>query len=220
MLSPSRLRMSHQADMQSTGPRSDRKRRAARQIRAPSEAEAIECILNDFERLIPPGITHWNHPAFFAYFAISGSGLGIPGELLASALNVNAMLWRTSPVLPLEVGREPRPSAPSRCPHNHDALSCLGSTPGQGARRHRGDCSRRDGSGRVSPREASHRRLDRRLPGAARMLPRSVALASSDEVRTAEPRTSRSQRVINYGTLILVGIDLNLPCLRNPLNRA
>ena len=64
---------------------------------APSEAKSIECILNDFERLILPGITHWNHPAFFAYFAITGSGPGILGELLASALNVNAMLWRTSP---------------------------------------------------------------------------------------------------------------------------
>src|ERR1700756_465680 len=53
-----------------------------------------------FERFrapILPGITHWNHPAFFAYFAITGSGPGILGELLASALNVNAMLWRTSP---------------------------------------------------------------------------------------------------------------------------
>lgn len=44
-----------------------------------------------------PGITHWNHPAFFAYFGISGSGPGIIGELMAATLNVNAMLWRTSP---------------------------------------------------------------------------------------------------------------------------
>jgi aromatic-L-amino-acid decarboxylase len=44
-----------------------------------------------------PGITHWNHPTFFAYFGISGSGPGIIGELLSAALNVNAMLWRTSP---------------------------------------------------------------------------------------------------------------------------
>ena len=49
---------------------------------APSEAESIECILNDFERLILPGITHWNHPAFFAYFAITGSGPGILGDFL------------------------------------------------------------------------------------------------------------------------------------------
>ncbi len=42
-----------------------------------------------------PGITHWNHPGFFAYFAISGSGPGILGEMMAAALNVNAMLWRS-----------------------------------------------------------------------------------------------------------------------------
>jgi len=46
-----------------------------------------------------PGITHWNHPAFFAYFAISGSAPGIMGEMLAAALNVNGMLWRTSPAV-------------------------------------------------------------------------------------------------------------------------
>ena len=64
---------------------------------APSEGKSIECILNEFESVILPGVTHWNHPAFFAYFGITGSGPGILGELLASALNVNAMLWQTSP---------------------------------------------------------------------------------------------------------------------------
>ena len=44
-----------------------------------------------------PGITHWNHPGFFAYFATTGSAPGILAELLAAALNVNGMLWRTSP---------------------------------------------------------------------------------------------------------------------------
>ena len=44
-----------------------------------------------------PGITHWNHPAFFAYFAISSSVPGIIGELLAAGLDVNGMLWKTSP---------------------------------------------------------------------------------------------------------------------------
>ena len=44
-----------------------------------------------------PGITHWNHPGFMAYFGISGSPPGILGETVAAALNVNAMLWRTSP---------------------------------------------------------------------------------------------------------------------------
>jgi aromatic-L-amino-acid decarboxylase len=47
--------------------------------------------------LIVPALTHWNHPGFFAYFAITGSGPGILGEFLAAALNVQAMLWRTSP---------------------------------------------------------------------------------------------------------------------------
>ncbi len=44
-----------------------------------------------------PGVTHWNHPGFFAYFAISGSAPGILAELLTAALNINGMLWRTSP---------------------------------------------------------------------------------------------------------------------------
>jgi len=44
-----------------------------------------------------PGVTHWNHPGFFAYFAITGSAPGILAELLTAALNVNAMLWRTGP---------------------------------------------------------------------------------------------------------------------------
>ncbi|MBI3796761.1 MAG: amino acid decarboxylase [Deltaproteobacteria bacterium] len=64
---------------------------------APLQGESLETILQDIDRLILPGITHWNHPAFFAYFGISGSGPGIVGELLSAALNVNAMLWRTSP---------------------------------------------------------------------------------------------------------------------------
>jgi aromatic-L-amino-acid decarboxylase len=64
---------------------------------APDAGEPLESIMADIDALILPGITHWNHPAFFAYFGITGSGPGIVGELIASALNVNAMLWRTSP---------------------------------------------------------------------------------------------------------------------------
>ncbi len=63
----------------------------------PIEGESLESILDDYERLIEPNTTHWNHPGFMAYFGISGSGPGILGESLAAALNVNAMLWRTSP---------------------------------------------------------------------------------------------------------------------------
>src|SRR5215471_12186883 len=63
----------------------------------PSGGEDFKKILADLDNIIVPGITHWNHPAFFAYFAVTGSGPGILGEMLSSAFNVNAMLWRTSP---------------------------------------------------------------------------------------------------------------------------
>ncbi len=63
----------------------------------PQEPEAMEAILADFDQLLMPGITHWNSPGFMAYFGITGSGPGILGEMLIGALNVNAMLWRTSP---------------------------------------------------------------------------------------------------------------------------
>jgi aromatic-L-amino-acid/L-tryptophan decarboxylase len=66
-------------------------------ISAPTKPEPMESILADFHRVIIPGITHWNHPGFFAYFANSASAPGILGEMLATALNVNGMLWRTSP---------------------------------------------------------------------------------------------------------------------------
>src|SRR5258706_5695359 len=65
--------------------------------RPPDEPEPMETILADFERVVMPGITHWNSPGFLAYFGNTGSGPGILGEMLASALNNNAMLWRTSP---------------------------------------------------------------------------------------------------------------------------
>jgi aromatic-L-amino-acid decarboxylase len=64
---------------------------------APRESESFDAIFADFEKIILPGITHWNHPGFFAYFAITGSGPGILGEFLSAALNQQAMLWRTSP---------------------------------------------------------------------------------------------------------------------------
>jgi len=63
----------------------------------PAEPESLDAVLDDFERLIVPGVTHWNHPGFFAYFAISASAPGILAEMLISTLNVNAMLWKTSP---------------------------------------------------------------------------------------------------------------------------
>lgn len=71
--------------------------RAAFPKAPPEQAEPLHELLGDVERLIVPGLTHWNHPAFFAYFANSGTAPGILGELLAAAFNANAMLWKTSP---------------------------------------------------------------------------------------------------------------------------
>ena len=64
---------------------------------APERGEPFERIFEDFVRHVVPGITHWNHPRFFAYFAISAAPVTVLAEALAAALDVNAMLWRTSP---------------------------------------------------------------------------------------------------------------------------
>jgi aromatic-L-amino-acid/L-tryptophan decarboxylase len=64
---------------------------------APASGEPFDRILTDFEQVIVPGITHWHHPGFFAYFGTSASGPGVLAEMLAAGLNVQAMLWRTSP---------------------------------------------------------------------------------------------------------------------------
>jgi len=63
----------------------------------PEHGEPMETILADFQRLIVPANTHWNHPSFLAYFATSASPPGILGELLGATLNPNGMLWKTSP---------------------------------------------------------------------------------------------------------------------------
>ena len=57
------------------------------------------CWLRDLTEIILPGITHWNHPGFMAYFGITGSAPGILGELVSGTLNSNGMLWKTCPAL-------------------------------------------------------------------------------------------------------------------------
>jgi aromatic-L-amino-acid decarboxylase len=64
---------------------------------APEQPEPFEAVLADFERVLVPALTHWNHPGFMAYFASSASPPGVLGEMLAAALNQQAMLWKTSP---------------------------------------------------------------------------------------------------------------------------
>jgi aromatic-L-amino-acid decarboxylase len=66
---------------------------------APVHGEPMESILSDFERQIVPAITHWNHPGFMAYFSVTGLEAGILGEMLAAGLNVNGMLWMSSPAV-------------------------------------------------------------------------------------------------------------------------
>ena len=66
-------------------------------VSPPLEGESLDAILTDFREKILPGVTHWNHPGFLAYFAVTASTPGILGEMLIAALNVNGMLWITSP---------------------------------------------------------------------------------------------------------------------------
>jgi aromatic-L-amino-acid/L-tryptophan decarboxylase len=71
--------------------------RAALPSRPPIQGESFESILADVDRLILPGITHWQSPNFFAYFPANNSGPSILGELLSAGLGVQGMLWATSP---------------------------------------------------------------------------------------------------------------------------
>jgi aromatic-L-amino-acid/L-tryptophan decarboxylase len=64
---------------------------------APDQGESFAAILEDFDKLVMPAVTQWNHPRFFAYFACTGSTPAILGEMLAAALNTNGLHWRTSP---------------------------------------------------------------------------------------------------------------------------
>ena len=65
--------------------------------KAPVAGESMDDVLADFRETVLPGVTHWNHPTFHGYFAVTGSGPGILGEMITAALNVNAMVWRSSP---------------------------------------------------------------------------------------------------------------------------
>jgi aromatic-L-amino-acid/L-tryptophan decarboxylase len=65
--------------------------------RAPEDPTSFDAIMADFERVLVPGLTHWNSPNFLAYFAITGSPPGVLADFLSAALNQQAMLWRTSP---------------------------------------------------------------------------------------------------------------------------
>ncbi len=63
----------------------------------PETGEPFDAFLRDVDEIILPGITHWQHPSFFAYFPANTSGPAMLGDLLASGLGVQGMLWATSP---------------------------------------------------------------------------------------------------------------------------
>lgn len=64
---------------------------------APKEGENFADIFEDFQRIILPGITHWQHPKFFAYFPANSSYPSVLGEMLTAALGAQCMIWQTSP---------------------------------------------------------------------------------------------------------------------------
>lgn len=64
---------------------------------APEDAESLAAVLGDLERIVVPGLTHWQHPGFFAYFPANASAPSILGELISAGLGIQGMLWTTSP---------------------------------------------------------------------------------------------------------------------------
>jgi len=66
-------------------------------MRAPEHGATMDEIMREVDALIMPGIVHWSHPAFLGYFGSTGNGPALLGEMIAAALNVSAMTWRTSP---------------------------------------------------------------------------------------------------------------------------
>lgn len=66
-------------------------------ISPPDFGEGMDKIFKDVDDIIMPGMTHWNHPNFMAYFNSTASGPGILGDFLSSAFNINGMVWKSSP---------------------------------------------------------------------------------------------------------------------------
>ncbi|MGI8863154.1 MAG: pyridoxal phosphate-dependent decarboxylase family protein [Solirubrobacteraceae bacterium] len=71
--------------------------RARLPLRAPEDGEPFSAVLRDLDEVLLPGVTHWQHPRYFAYFATTSSEPAILAELLAATLNSVAILWRTAP---------------------------------------------------------------------------------------------------------------------------
>jgi aromatic-L-amino-acid decarboxylase len=66
---------------------------------APQQAESFEAVLGDVDRLIMPGLSHWQHPGFFGYFPSNGSLSSVLGDYLSTGLGVLGLSWQSSPAL-------------------------------------------------------------------------------------------------------------------------
>ena len=63
----------------------------------PEQAEDLEDVFRDFETIVMPGMTHWQHPRFFAYFPTNATPPSVLAEYLVATLTAQCMLWQTSP---------------------------------------------------------------------------------------------------------------------------
>ncbi|MBL4892006.1 MAG: aspartate aminotransferase family protein, partial [Rhizobiaceae bacterium] len=63
----------------------------------PQAGEPMDAIFKDFEEIILPGMTHWQHPRFFAYFASNAAPAAVVADYLVTAMSAQCMLWQTSP---------------------------------------------------------------------------------------------------------------------------
>src|SRR5215207_8036526 len=66
---------------------------------APEDGEPFDAVLADLDRVVVPGLTHWQHPRYFAYFPANSSPAAILGDLLSSGIGAQGMIWATSPAV-------------------------------------------------------------------------------------------------------------------------
>ncbi len=64
---------------------------------APVQGEPMEAVFADFQEIVVPGMTHWQHPSWFAYFSANNSPPSVLAELLTAGMGAQCMIWETSP---------------------------------------------------------------------------------------------------------------------------
>ena len=163
----------------------------------PERGEPFDDVLRDLDDIVLPGITHWQHPSFFAYFPANASGPAILGDLLASGLGVQGMLWATSP------------AATELETHVLDWLADLLDLPerfrsdGDGRRRHPAHRLRR-GARRAARRAAPGQR--RRAPSAPASAAGRYAVYTSTQTHSS---VEKACRIAGLGADALRKIDVD-----------